>query len=513
MSQEIVDIGRLVFELTMYSGNSTDLDQLLARLLDILKQSPALRLTQQAAIVLYNPDGEPIQVAQHGIDPLWTTPRDWRRLLPAQAVAAEQPVLAGTDDSVAGLGHYLALSLVGQRGSIGHAVFCVAAEYAPDASHLDFMRDLGRSLSVLVGRALLDEVVKVREWQLEDARTEAIHRLGAASEYRDTETGWHVMRMTNFALAIAKQLDLPDAMRELLFITAPMHDVGKIGIPDAILLKPGLLTDEEMEVMRQHAEIGETILKGHDAMITTAREIAGAHHEHWDGSGYPRGLRGEGIPILARICAVADVFDALTSSRPYKDAWPVEQAIDWIYEQSGSQFDPAVVVAFRAALPNILRIRELYRDDIIDPHQVLALPQPAERSHRWAAWDDSLRVGIDVIDEHHRHLFDLINDLYDVVVDKRGSREVARLLKALDLYAHVHFDAEERMMAHYRYPGLAVQHDQHQGFHAKLKSFHLELHGNPLTAQYDVLSYLRNWLVGHIRHEDAELRVLVATAV
>lgn len=509
MSQEIVEISKLVFELTLFSGSSTDLDRLLARLSDILQQSPALCLQPKSAIVLYNPEGGLIQVAQHGIGPIWANPCEWNHLLPKQSASISQPFIIADEAPPQGMGHLLALPLAGEAGCIGFAVFCLIDSQPLAARYLDFMKDLGRSLSVLVGRALLDEVVKVREWQLEDARTEAIHRLGVASEYRDSETGWHVMRMTNFALAIAKQLDLPDSMRELLFITAPMHDVGKIGIPDAILLKPGRLTDDEMMVMRQHAEIGETLLKGHDAMITTAREIAGAHHEHWNGEGYPRGLRGEEIPVLARICAVADVFDALTSCRPYKDAWPVEEAVDWIYQQSAIQFDPEVVEAFRSALPSILRIRELYRDDIIDPHQVLSLPPPAERNNRWAVWDDSLCTGIDVIDEHHRHLFDLTNDLYDVVAEKRGSREIARLLKALDLYAHVHFDAEEKMMVHYGYYGLTLQQKQHHRFHERLKSFHEELHTNPLTVQYDVLDFLRNWLVSHIRHEDAQLRVLV----
>jgi hemerythrin-like metal-binding protein len=303
---------------------------------------------------------------------------------------------------------------------------------------------------------------------------------------------------------------LPEALRDLLYVTAPMHDVGKIGIPDAILLKPGRLTEDEREIMCRHAEIGETILNGSDAMITAAREIAGAHHEHWDGSGYPRGLRGEEIPILARICAVADVFDALVSTRPYKEAWPVDAAVKWIEDQSGTQFDPGVIAAFRAAMPEVMRIRELYRDDIIDPKQVLSLPEPEGRDGGWVTWDDSLKIGIDVIDEHHRYLFELVNDIHEVIAGKRGARELARQIKALDLYAQVHFHAEERMMEHYGFAETDRQRRQHHRFQERLREFHEELHANPLTTQYDMLGFCRNWLVVHITEEDIRLRELIA---
>lgn len=160
-------------------------------------------------------------------------------------------------------------------------------------------------------------------------------------------------------------------------------------------------------------------------------------------------------------------------------------------------------------MPEILRVRELYRDDIIDPKQVLKLPPLPERENAWIPWEESLSVGIDIIDEHHRYLFDLINDLYEVVVNKRGAREVARVIKALDAYAKVHFRSEEQMMAHYDYQGIQQQEQQHYAFEAKIREFYEELHANPLVAQFDVLSYLRDWLVKHILVEDAKLRALV----
>jgi hemerythrin-like metal-binding protein len=164
-----------------------------------------------------------------------------------------------------------------------------------------------------------------------------------------------------------------------------------------------------------------------------------------------------------------------------------------------------VVRAFDEAMPEILRIRELYRDDIIDPKQVLTLPPVKHREDAWVPWDESLNIGIDVIDEHHRYLFDLINDLYVVVISKRGARDVARLVKSLDAYAKIHFRAEEQMMTHYGYAGLDQQLQQHHAFEEKIKEFYEELHANPLVAQFDVLSYMRNWLIHHIRVEDAKL--------
>jgi len=202
---------------------------------------------------------------------------------------------------------------------------------------------------------------------IRERERELVIRMSRAAEYRDPETGAHIQRMAHYSQIIAHGLGLDVATQKLLLEAAPMHDVGKIGIPDTILLKPGPLTPEEREIMKRHTQIGRDLLSGDDLLIRTAREIAACHHERWDGTGYPAALAGEAIPLLARICAVSDVFDALTSQRPYKAPWPVAEAVDWIEQQAGSHFDPAVVAAFLVALPEIRRIRELYRDDIIDP--------------------------------------------------------------------------------------------------------------------------------------------------
>ena len=182
---------------------------------------------------------------------------------------------------------------------IGKALMFVDPDWQPDPVEYEFMEDLAQALSVLVSRLIINETLRVREVELEDARTDAIRRLGTASEYRDNETGMHIMRMTHIATAIAKAMDLPPEQRELLAICAPMHDVGKIGIPDAILLKPGRLLPDEYEVMKGHTSIGKRLLEGDDMLIQAARDIAASHHEHWDGNGYPEGLAGEDIPLLA----------------------------------------------------------------------------------------------------------------------------------------------------------------------------------------------------------------------
>ncbi|AQT62552.1 two-component system response regulator [Cellvibrio sp. PSBB023] len=199
---------------------------------------------------------------------------------------------------------------------------------------------------------------------LRTTRLQVIQRLGRAAEYKDNETGLHVIRMSHFAREIALAAGMGEADAEELFNAAPMHDVGKMGIPDAILCKPGKLTPEEWEIMKQHARIGAEII-GDDSstLLQMARRIALCHHEKWDGSGYPQGLVGKAIPIEARIIALADVFDALTSKRPYKEAWPIETTVDYIQNESGKQFDPELVAAFIQALPKITAIRA----QLLDP--------------------------------------------------------------------------------------------------------------------------------------------------
>ena len=210
---------------------------------------------------------------------------------------------------------------------------------------------------------MLEEMVLARTAELRDTRLQVVQRLGRAAEYRDNETGNHILRMSHSAVLLARQLGYHEGQCELLLHASPMHDIGKIGIPDHILLKPGKLTAEEWEIMKTHTTIGASILEGDDSdLLRCASEIALSHHEKWDGSGYPRGLAGEAIPLSGRIVALADVFDALTSERPYKKPWPVEEAVAYIREQSGRHFEPRVVEHFLACLPEILAIGARYAE-------------------------------------------------------------------------------------------------------------------------------------------------------
>ena len=204
----------------------------------------------------------------------------------------------------------------------------------------------------------LEREVQARTKEIADTQLEIIRRLSIAAEYKDEETGLHIIRMSSFTRIMAKAMGLDDGYVEILYHAAPMHDVGKIGIPDRILLKPGKHDPQEWSIMKEHASIGARIIGEHASpLLQTAKEIALTHHEKWNGSGYPQGLKGEEIPICGRIVAIADVFDALTSERPYKKAWPVEEAIKEILGASGHHFDPEVVAQFHQSLPEILEVK------------------------------------------------------------------------------------------------------------------------------------------------------------
>ncbi|MBN1528029.1 MAG: response regulator [Thermoleophilaceae bacterium] len=219
--------------------------------------------------------------------------------------------------------------------------------------------------------ANLEAEVAERTQDLERARLEILERLAAAAEYRDDATQEHAWRIGRTCALLARELGLPDAESELIRRAALLHDIGKIGISDLILLKPGKLSDEEFEIVKRHTTIGAEILAGSKSpLLRLAQQIALTHHERWDGGGYPGGRRGEETPLAGRIVAVADVFDALTHERPYKPAWAVEDAVTEILSQAGRQFDPAVVGAFaRLDHPSLMgRVRD---SDVPTGQQVL----------------------------------------------------------------------------------------------------------------------------------------------
>lgn len=203
--------------------------------------------------------------------------------------------------------------------------------------------------------------VELQHQELIETRLQSLQMLGKAAEYKDNETGLHVVRMSHYSALLARAYGWEKVDCDLMLHAAPMHDIGKIGTPDRILQKPGKLDADEWEIMKQHPENGAKIIGEHaneSELFKMARTIALTHHEKWDGSGYPYGLAGEAIPIVGRIVTVADVFDALTTKRPYKTAWSVEQAIEFMHQEAGKHFDPGLIDLFQGILPEVLQIRE-----------------------------------------------------------------------------------------------------------------------------------------------------------
>jgi response regulator RpfG family c-di-GMP phosphodiesterase len=231
------------------------------------------------------------------------------------------------------------------------------AEAKARIRNLSHLRDLQNKMRDRA--SWLAEEVRKATHDMAVLEEEIILRLSRASEYRDSDTGAHVLRMARICREIAEELRLPSQTCREIYLAAPMHDVGKIGVPDAILLKNGPLSAEERTAMELHAKVGAAILAGSESrLIRLAAEIAETHHERWNGSGYPAGLAGTRIPLSGRIAAVADVFDALVSPRPYKEAWTHERAAGYLRENAGVLFDPDVVKAFEARLFRISRIVE-----------------------------------------------------------------------------------------------------------------------------------------------------------
>ncbi len=248
---------------------------------------------------------------------------------------------------------------------------------ALDAGVIDFMR---KPFDVKEVKAKVRNFLMIREYELylidkakwlklqvekaikeiKEREIELIHRLVLLAEYRDEGTGEHIKRVSHYSRIIAEAMGMKPEEVEIIYLAAPMHDIGKVGVPDSILLKPGKLTEEEFEIIKQHTIIGYNILKDSKSkLIKTGAIIALRHHEKWNGEGYPDGLKGEEIPVEGRIVAVADVFDALTSDRPYRKAWDFEEAFEYIKQEKGKHFSPQCVDLF---IRNKEKIKEIYNE-------------------------------------------------------------------------------------------------------------------------------------------------------
>jgi len=239
-----------------------------------------------------------------------------------------------------------------------------AVDYITKPFNSDIVKlRIANQLELKRDRDDLERLVRERTRELVDTRLEVVNRLGRAAEYRDNETGLHIIRMSNYAKLIAHASGLSDSEIELVLHASPMHDIGKIGVPDTILLKPGPLDPAEWERMKDHCRIGADILGGQDsALMRMAADAALSHHERWDGSGYPNRLKADEIPFIGRVVAVADVFDALTSRRPYKSAWELDAAFSYIESEAGRHFDPAMARAFIGLRDQILEIHHRYAE-------------------------------------------------------------------------------------------------------------------------------------------------------
>jgi cyclic di-GMP phosphodiesterase len=330
---------------------------------------------------------------------------------------------------------------------------------------------LNRVANILEVRTLYNERINIaktleqrfreRTRELHDTRLMIIQRLGRAGEYRDNETGMHVIRMSKSSQQLALATGLGESYAELILNASPMHDVGKIGISDSILLKPGKLNDNEYRIMKTHAQIGADIIgKNRSVLMTLARTIALTHHEKWDGSGYPNGLKGEEIPLEGRISAICDVFDALTSARPYKQAWPIEKAILLINEESGKHFDPELVLLFNKILPQVIDIGKRYSDE---SESSLSAQSIIKNTSERIEFKASYLLGNETIDSEHKLLFEAINNIYDAIID--GDLKLSqKLFMSFQKQTAEHFVSEEKILLGLNYPKI----EEHCAYHKEL---------------------------------------------
>jgi putative two-component system response regulator len=336
---------------------SADSSRLIAALIETLSRIQIqIRLTgSEQAILAYN-EWTPDLII---VDLRTQLDRGIARLVQLKSIVPDaNPILALTERHAAALRQEALMH--GVKDVL--ALPCEAAEALARVRNLLELRRLSQHLEQPY--ATMTSPGRHRSETLDqDVHSDLCQRLARLVAYRDPATGTHAMRMSRYSAALARAAGLSAAESELLRQASPLHDIGKIAIPDRILLKPAPLEPEEWSMMQAHTTIGAELLTGDDsALLRTAYDTALTHHEKWDGSGYPQGLRGEAIPFVGRITAICDVFDALTSVRPYKPAWPVQDAVAAICQQVGHHFEPQLVKQFCTILPELLAIKEQYAD-------------------------------------------------------------------------------------------------------------------------------------------------------
>jgi hemerythrin-like metal-binding protein len=336
----------------------------------------------------------------------------------------------------------------------------------------------------------LRKELREAHWRAERAQKVAVIALADLAEHRDRNTGEHVLRVARLTHEMARMLDRdgqlsatqgPDFI-SYLGTASILHDVGKIGVPDSILLKPGALTASERRTMERHASEGGAILRKAGVLLAGSRqflvaaEIAVCHHERWDGRGYPNKLAGAAIPLAARIVAVADVFDALTSERPYKKAWSHEEGLNYVLENAGSQFDPVIA----AALADVLEARG---------------------QARTIAWTPQMEIGHALIDHDHRNLLDLINQV-STPTTQHDPVALEFVLDELLSYTAYHFLREEELMRVSGFPGLTLHGDVHARMIDEVRALLSRLMDPDDRLGEELHEFLGRWLIEHIMGED-----------
>ncbi len=414
-------------------------------------------------------------------------------------------------DGMGDHGHYNIPLLDSNGELLGVIVFYLEAHHKQHAEESELMEMIGQSLSNVIANRHFRFKAEISQILQQQAQVDIIHKLVTAAEFRDNETGEHIKRMSNYAGTIAKKMGLSEEDVQILILAAPLHDIGKIGISDNILLKPGKLNAKEFDEMKRHPVIGAEILTGEHPLIVSGREIALSHHEKWDGSGYPYGLAGKDIPIFGRICALADVFDALTSSRPYKKAWSMEKALAFISANSGSHFDPEIVTAFLDSLPEIMRIRSVYGDTNEELIQSVNKNENNDSSPlvelststSEVVWTSEISMKHEVLDEQHRYFHNLVNRIHESINVQNVNHLIA-CLSELKQYTSVHFIEEEKLMTEANYPKLEEHKEYHKMIKKRILQLCSDLEFQPLAVAVEIKTFLDLWINEHMHKADID---------
>lgn len=520
--QRTSDVKYVVIDLVQTASQVISMRSQFEKILEYTHSVPWMEATGEGAIFLSDEDGRLTLALARGISPsLERRCAESASLacLCGQVAADQRPSYIAdstqlscfpNDEEARGI-HILPLSREGK--TLGVLMLFVPVGHIPQVDEMEFANELAMTAAALTSRRLMESTLEIKNYEVEVAHAEVIRLLGLAGDCRDTDTGLHVFRVGHFSRCIALAADLPAEQADLLLHAAPMHDIGKIGIPDSILRKPGKLSAEEFVQMQAHTLIGEQILQGSQPLIETARIIAGSHHERWDGKGYPRGLKGEQISIYGRICTLADVFDALGQERPYKRAWKQDEIESYFRENAGVQFDPKLVDAFFRCLPEIFRFQNLFGDAAALSHSPIYLTPVTTGNHGVLQWSEAFSVGVPIIDEHHRYLFDLSNAVWEALQGSGTAVVFAKSLTALLSYTKIHFSEEERLMAMHGYTLMEAHAQEHATFITMIERSWESLRRNPLISGLKIFKFLSAWLVQHVQGADARAFRAIAAQI